>query len=260
MRKKFLLGATALAAVAVVQWLPTTAQAADAVPSECVTSPAPTGPQGEQGPQGPQGPPGPQGPDGQELGGPSRAVHAVVEVVLPLCEQVEGICVVKLPGEQGPIGEVGDAGEPGPIGEPGSNGQINGPGRVTHSVRGADPCAGVNQLCEITLVGAVGPQGPKGEQGVPGPQGPSGNDAPFLTGPSRVVHAPQILLEVTVDIPTACTEYLESLVPVPTTTGVGSGGGGLPATGSSSIGIALAAVALVALGGAVLVLRRRTVV
>ena len=263
MRSKFLLGAAALTAVAVVQWLPSNAQAADPVPTECVTTPAPFGPAGEQGPKGDIGPQGPAGPDGQVLVGPSRAVHSIAEVALPACEQIEGICIVKLPGEQGPIGPKGEIGDPGPQGDPGQD-VIPGPGRVTHSVRGADPCAGVNELCEITLIGPTGPTGSQGPKGDTGPKGLQGQSAE-VGGPSRTVHAPQIVGQTTVEIPMACLEYLASLSPVPTdapdtTSGVGSGGGSLPATGGSSASLALTAVALVAIGGTALVLRRRTAV
>ncbi|MEQ1701258.1 MAG: LPXTG cell wall anchor domain-containing protein [Ilumatobacteraceae bacterium] len=259
MRTKFLLGVTALAAVAVVQWLPSPAQALGEIPSSCTTTSARSGPQGEPGPKGDIGPEGPPGPDGQIMVGPSRAVHSVAGVTLPLCEQVEGICVIKLPGEQGPVGPKGETGDPGPQGDPGSSVLIiNGPSRVTHSVTGADPCAGVNELCEITLTGPPGPQGDQGPKGDIGPKGPPGNPV-VLGGPSRNVH-PQRPADSVVEIPTACIDYLESLVPVPTTTGVDSGGGSLPATGGNTDGLAVAAAALVALGGAALLLRRRTAI
>jgi LPXTG-motif cell wall-anchored protein len=257
MRRSFVFGAAAFAAVAVVQWLPDTAQAADAVPQSCLTSPAPAGPKGETGPQGDIGPEGPQGPPGSVFGGPSRQVHTA-EVQLPLCEQVEGICIFKLPGEQGPVGDKGETGDQGPQGPEGPLTSLPpGPGRVTHSVMGT-PCSSVD-FCEITITGPTGPkgdQGPKGEDGPIGPQGEPGQPK----GPSRSVHPASVVEPVTVEIPTQCVEYLESLVPAPTTTGVGSGGGELPATGGNSGDVAMTAVVLVALGGAVLVLRRRTVV
>lgn len=259
MRTKFLLGVTALAAVAVVQWLPSTAHAIAELPTSCITTSAPQGPQGEPGPKGDIGPEGPPGPDGTVLVGPSRAVHHVAEVVLPLCEQVEGICVIKLPGEQGPIGDKGEQGDPGPQGDPGEGGfLISGPSRVTHSVAGADPCTGVAEVCEITITGPTGQQGEQGPKGDIGPKGPQGQPA-VVGGPSRNPH-PQRPADTVVEIPTECTDYLESLVPVPTTTGVGSGGGSLPATGGNTDGLAVAAAALVAIGGAALLLRRRTAI
>lgn len=265
MRKKFLLGATALAAVAVVQWLPASAQAADAIPTVCLTNPAPTGPKGETGPPGEQGPIGPQGPPGSVVvGGPSRQPHPT-EVEAPQCEDIEGICIVKLPGEQGPVGDQGPIGEPGPMGEPGDPFDPAGPSRAPHSLTGADPCQGVPPECEITIVGLTGPKGDTGEQGPPGPQGPQGDPGgPIMFGAARTAHTEIVLQQVEVPIPTDCQDYLESLVPVPTTvapttTGVGSGGGELPATGNSD-SVALAAAALVALGGAVLLVRRRIAV
>jgi LPXTG-motif cell wall-anchored protein len=256
MRSKVLIGVTALTATAVLQWLPTTVQAADAVPTACVAAPAPQGPTGDKGPQGDVGPQGDAGPDATPPpttngnGGPARVVHPAVEQ-LPLCADIEGICIVNIPGPKGPTGDKGPDGDKGPTGEPGvwNDNLLQGPSRAPHSLTGADPCAGVNDACEITLTGTPGAQGAPGDKGETGPQGEPGMDGEFA-GPSRSIH-PQVPApaNVVVQIPQDCRTYLESLAPAT---------GGLPATGTASGTLVATATALLALGASALLVRRRT--
>lgn len=240
MRTTFLTRAAALTAVAFLQWIPTTAHAAEPIPAECLTTPAPAGPVGDQGLPGA---PGQQGPPGSPPNGPARQPHTM-EPTLPLCDDIEGICIIKQVGPKGPIGETGD---PGLIGPPGSYGPIGetGPARAPHSLAGVDPCEGIAAVCEITIVGPQGPQGPKGETG---PVGPAGDPYDEEVGPARITHAQYGVPYVEVAIPASCIAYLESLVPTPS---------GLPETGGSSGTLAAFAAALVALGSIALVARRR---
>lgn len=269
MRTTFLTRAAAVTAVVFLQWLPTTAHAADEIPTECLSNPAPTGPQGDPGPVGDPGPPGEQGAPGDIIfTGPSRQPHTMAPD-LPQCDDIENICIVKQPGAKGPDGDKGETGDQGPEGPPGTFVITQfGPARAPHSLAGTDPCTGVAEVCEIVLVGATGPkgeQGPKGPEGPPGPPGESG----AIGGPSRVTHTQAIVAQVTVEIPADCVTYLESLVVVPTTASpttvadtsdVGAGGGTLPETGGSSSSLLPLAAALVGLGGIVLVARRRVTV
>ncbi len=165
MRTRFLLGVAALTAVAVVQWLPSTVQAAEEVPTACITTPAPQGLPGDRGPEGDKGEQGDPGTDATPPPtlvdqGPSRQVHPAIEE-LPLCADIEGLCIVKLPGEKGPIGQKGDTGD---TGDPGTWNTLDGPGRAPHSFTGIDPCAGVDKSCEITVYGTDGIRGLQGDK------------------------------------------------------------------------------------------------
>lgn len=216
------------------------------------------GDMGQMGPQGPQGPAG-AGPGLTTPAGPSRVVHPAAST-LPDCSTTIGICVILVPGDQGPAGDKGPQGDPGPPGAQGAQGDYrpydDGPSRANHSVNAVDPCGDTPQACRITLKGAtgakgpVGPKGPTGPQGPPGPKGTTTYYDPTDLGPARVVH-PMVATTVEVPIPANCQ------VNNTTTTAVSDQGGSLPATGGSSDSLAMLAGLTMVLGIVALAVRRR---
>lgn len=252
MHTKALIVATSLAVISVVQWLPATAGAATPdVPTACITTSPAAGAEGELGPKGDKGPKGDPGTDATpptQPPGPSRQAHrATDEVGLPTCEDIEGLCIIRIPGEKGPIGPKGEQGDKGETGPDGT--YYDGPSRNPHSLTGADPCAGVDEVCRITIYGRDGDEGPQGDKGDQGDQGDPGKNY-YVDGPARAPHPSSQDLQ-RVNISAECQVHLASLSP---------DGGGLPSTGTTSGALAATAAALLALGASALLVRRRTAI